>query len=196
MHRRAISTRWTFVNKFIIPVLFVMATDAMAAILYVDGLWPEVQAELRASLPNRWVEIGVWGIWIVMFATIVRGAWLCKRIESDGMSLFISDYRQEVEVPIAEVIDAQHNVWLGAGLAWLKLDDETPEELRPWGQWIAFYPPARVTAWGWEKYRPHPIIAELLEDAMRQRRSRGHARIQSMAPALGRRGGFGYTRRL
>ena len=194
MHRREISTRWTFANKFVFPVLYVLATDALAAVLYIDGMWPEAQAELRGALPNRWVEIGAWLLWVGVLVHAVRIGWLAKRVRSDGTTLFISDYRQEVQVPIAAIIDARHNVWAGSGLVWVKFEEETPSELLPWGQWIAFFPTARLTV-GWDQYRPHPIVAELLEQARQERQARGLGRIQAMASGLGRRGGFGYTQR-
>jgi len=194
MYRRSLSSRWTFVNRFVLPVLMVLATDALAVLMYVDGVWPSAQVSLHSHFPNRWFQIGFWLIWIAAVAGVAWTAWHARRVETDGDSLFISDYRQEVQLPVAAVIDVRQNILFGAGLVWLKLEAETPAEQLPWGQWVAFFPTARLT-FGWEKYRPHPIVAELQELARQARRLRGEARIREMASGLGRRGGFGYTRR-
>ena len=82
--------------------------------------------------------------WVTAPAVHAWVVWQAKRIETGGTHLSISDYRWTLEVPIAAIIDVRQNVWLGAGLVWLKLklelELETPAALRPWGQWVAFYP--------------------------------------------------------
>lgn len=194
MYRRRLSTIWTFPCKFVLPVLHVLATDALALVLYVDGIWPRARAALHTAMPDPRMQALAWAVWFLLLAVGAWNAWRIKQVETDGENLFISNFRQEIRVPIASLIDVRQNLWSGSGLVWLLLE-ETPAELLPWGRRIAFMPTARMD-FGFKRYQPHPIVAELLNQSAQARRARGMARIQQIAAgALGRRGGFGYTPR-
>ncbi len=197
MLRRQLSTIWTFPCKFVFPVPHVLATDALALVAYVDGVWPTAQAGLLATIPDRRVQALAWAVWFLALAGGAWVSWEVKRIERDGDDLLISNFRQEVRVPIAALIDVRQNVWMGSGLIWLVFEEEIAPELVPWGRRIAFMPSTRLT-FGFDRYRAHPVVAELLDESARARRARGMARIQASANStsrLGRRGGFGYTPR-
>ena len=194
MTRRNLSTIWTFPCKFVLPVLHALATDVLAGVMYVDGLWPAGQAKLLAIAPHRGMQAVLWAAWVLGLGYAVWFGWQIKRVERDGENLFISNYRQEVCVPVAAIVDVRQNIWFGSRLVWVRLEEELPPELVPWGRWIGFMPTARF-AFGFERYRRHPVVAELLDESAAARRARGMARMAA-ATTLGRRGGFGYTPRL
>jgi hypothetical protein len=104
--------------------------------------------------------------WQVLAMTLGAGAffyWLSfplKRVEIDDKALYVSNYREEIVVPLREIESVTENRWINIHPVTVHLYGETA-----FGGKIVFMPKSR---WFMTIFA-HPIVAELLSAAARAR---------------------------
>jgi hypothetical protein len=76
-----------------------------------------------------------------------------KRVALGGSSFFVSNYRQEIEVPFADVARVSGSRFVNPTVVRLEL-----RRSGPFGERIVFMPSARVFSFG-----QHPMVRELRE---------------------------------
>jgi len=192
LRREVLSSRTTFVSKFILPPLLLLAAIPGATLLYAPFLLPDWVFDWMPHPPvANWLpgpaaplEVNAlyWGIWgCLTFLAWWRGLAL-KRIETDWAMLYISDYGRNCAVSIAAVTDVRENRWLRLDPAAIVLDEDTP-----WGRIIRFDPPDNRED-GYST-QPHPALEELRLIARTARHGRGLVRNHLDAQRLGSRAG-------
>ena len=139
---RTLSAPETFATKFILPSLWICTVGAIVLASFGDT---DEASPLYAS---RWKSLFVW----------VAGTgllwWACmrlKRVRIAHESLYISNYRREIHVPLSEIRAIAGNRWLSTRLITIEFDRVTS-----FGSKVVFMPPL-----GFLLFRPHPMIAEL-----------------------------------
>ena len=93
-----VSSSLTFIYKFIFTSLWSGGFGVGTVAMFLSSK-PEVQA-------TRWQFAA---IWVVGTAVIW---WICarlKRVEFDGRTLIISNYRDDIQVPVGEIVDVKQN---------------------------------------------------------------------------------------
>jgi hypothetical protein len=96
--------------------------------------------------------------WQFLFATIAGGAfiyWGCirlKRVSLEGQVLYVSNYRQEIAVPLREISEITENRWINIHPVTIHFHHETE-----FGESVVFMPKVRWFAF----LSSHPIVAEL-----------------------------------
>ena len=97
--RRMISTSLTFFFKFVVPALFVSCLGLGVLYIFTSSEWVSFQ---------NYQEHGKL---LLVFFSIVAVALICwfftklKKVEVDGTSLYVSNYRKVIEVPLADIED-------------------------------------------------------------------------------------------
>lgn len=131
----------TFFYKFVFPTLWIGVFALVASAMFLS--------HDRDAQEVRWIFLGI---------TILGAAvwyWSCMRIKQvrlDSGSLKISDFRQEITVPLAAVERVSGSVLMSPELVWLHFRRPTA-----FGSKVVFMPPIR-----WFKgFRRHPLVAEL-----------------------------------
>ena len=138
-----LSSRRTFIAKYVAPVLWIGGIGSLAVILL---LHPQVATNApgsRWSLLIAWLGGGV---------LVVRHAVRLKRVRVDGDFLLISNYFHETRVPINTLVDVQQ----GGGF-----DDTVTLEFQdpnPFKGAVAFIParPRGLMVW-----RDNRVVSEL-----------------------------------
>jgi hypothetical protein len=96
--------------------------------------------------------------WIFLFAWIGGGGFIwwgygrLKRVRVDGTSLYISNYRKEITVPLREIRMVSENRWINIHPVTIEFWVGTA-----FGQRIVFMPQAQTFAF----FGSHPVVAEL-----------------------------------
>lgn len=146
-----ISSRLTFVLKFILLPLWITGFGVAALGLWLD-LWqvnghlptPKEKAEILAA----WIFIATFGLWNLAGL---------KKVRVDTTNLYISNFRKEIAIPVDDIVDITDHRWLNL-----------PTTIRfraptVFGQSIRFLPPDRFIPfyWGGE----NPVVEDLKERA-------------------------------
>jgi hypothetical protein len=103
-----------------------------------------------------------------VFAYSLYWSLVLKRVAVDDDAIYVSDYSQEVRLPLSAIEEVRENRWLKLHPVTILLDRETP-----WGTTIKFMPKIRYFAFNWTS---HPVVGELREMAAYARASRRASR--------------------
>ena len=143
--RERISSAQTFFAKVVFPVVWIGGFSIGTIALFA--------AERMAGRPT---PPGV--PWVFLGATLLGSAaiyWYCvrlKRVDIDGDSLFVSNYRREIVVPLTDVDGVTENPWVNMHPVTIHLRRDTE-----FGRSITFMPKIQ-----WFLFlRSHPVVAEL-----------------------------------
>ncbi len=137
--RREISTRLSPVYRWGIPALLTLV--AIAAILWVSFFVEGTPDLLRVVLAT-----------VIAAASMIYARWLdrAKRVWIDANNLYVSDYRREMQIPLANIKTIKVTTWI------------RPLRISVWfakptifGEKIAFFP-SRVER---DALPDHPAIA-------------------------------------
>ncbi len=153
---RVLSSAQTFQVKYVGPLVFVVATLFLVAMLDL-GLFPGLYRQTFGARLAPSLEDVFWAVWIVCGLITFWWAWQLKRIAVDGESIYISDYLREAKLPLAAVLEVRENRWLRMHPVTIELGRETP-----WGSTVRFMPKIRYIVPGWVS---HPVVAELRDMA-------------------------------
>ena len=154
--RRTLSSAQTVLLKFVFPAIWLPGFAAATVFLFGSG----VITRPDGSPPPPEMK------WFFLMVTVVGALfiyWSCmrlKRVAIDDRWLYVSNYVQEIQVPLEQVEDISEN-------RWVNIRPITVEFRRPteFGSRIVFMPKTR---W-WGFWSAHPVVAEL-EAAARQAR--------------------------
>lgn len=142
-----LSSMQTFVVKFVFPVIWISGFGAG-----VLALWSGAMSGRNGMQPPAEMK------WIFLFGWIFGIAmiwWMCaplKRVRLDGMILHVSNYLQEISVPVAAIERVAENRWVNIRPVTIHFNRTTP-----FGDSIVFMPTSRMFAF----WSPHPVVAEL-----------------------------------
>lgn len=98
---------------------------------------------------------GPWFFLIMLIAGTAFIWWACirlKRVRMDANALYISNYRTDIVVPLANVSDVTENRWVNIHPVTIHFHSDTE-----FGSQVVFMPKVRWFG-GW---RPHPVVAEI-----------------------------------
>ena len=150
MRPRTISSMQTFVMKFIFPALWIGGFTLFTLSLFLRP----------ATAPDAEMK------WVFLLVTLVGGIFISrfcvrlKRVVLDDTALLVSNYRQELTIPLQDVERVSE-------LRWVNIHPVTIHLLRPseFGDRIVFIPTFRIFSWG----SRHPVVDELREAVTRAR---------------------------
>lgn len=154
---RTISSAQTYLMKVIFPVLWIGAFAAVTIVLFSGGGGFTDEA---GNPPDPSLK------WTFLFVTLLGGVfiyWTCvrlKRVAVDAQTLYISNYQQEIVVPLRDVEDVTENRWINIHPVTIHFYRDTE-----FGTSIVFMPKVRWFAF----FSSHPIVAELRAAAARSR---------------------------
>ncbi|WP_211442010.1 hypothetical protein [Collimonas humicola] len=134
---QSLSSSSTYFYKFILPVLLAV----VACVIYF-----RVLAEDRYNAPLVLFTSGV--ILFLEYWFFGRA----KKISLDGATLVISNFRQEVRVPLSNLEKASGSLGMKPDVVWLYFRQATP-----FGKKILFVPTERA----FPGFNQHPIVAML-----------------------------------
>jgi len=143
--RERISSAQTFFAKVVFPVVWIGGFS-----IGTIALFAAERMTARPAPPGM--------PWVFLGATLLGSAaiyWYCvrlKRVDIDGDSLFVSNYRREIVVPLADVDGVTENRWVNMHPVTIHLRRDTE-----FGRSITFMPKIQ-----WFLFlRSHPVVAEL-----------------------------------
>lgn len=155
-----LSSLQTFVMKFVFPVIWISGFGAG-----VLALWSGAMGGRNGMPPPtemKWVFLFGW------IAGIAMIGWMCaplKRVRLDGMILHVSNYLQEIAVPVSAIERVTENRWINIRPVTVHLNRATP-----FGDSIVFMPKVRVFGF----WSAHPVVAEL-EQLVATARAKGRS---------------------
>ena len=166
--RHTLSSAQTFVMKVIFPAMWIGAFAFVTVLLFLGA---GGFVDRYGSPPSPDMK------WIFLFATLAGSAFIywaairLKRVAMDDKALYISNYRQEIVVPLRDVEEVTENRWVNIHPVTIHFYRDTG-----FGSSIVFMPKTRLFAF----FSAHPVVAEIRAAA---------ARARGAAPdAPGRRG--------
>lgn len=154
---RIISSAQTFLMKVIFPVFWLGIFATFTILLFAGGGGLTDEA---GNPPDPGVK------WIMLIATLAGGAiiyWTgirLKRVALDDHALYISNYQQEIVVPLRDIEDVTENRWINIHPVTIHFHRDTE-----FGPSIVFMPKVRWFAF----FSSHPIVEELRAAAARSR---------------------------
>lgn len=145
-----LSSQWTFFFKFIFPLIWIGGLSTATATLWLQG-WLGTGGDAPPGLR--------WGF---LAATLLGSAfmyWSCvrlKKVAMDDRFLYISNFSDEIQVPLSQVIDVTE----------FRLDNSHPvtiffQEPTPFGSRIVFMPKIRLLG----IWSSHPVVARIRKAA-------------------------------
>ena len=135
--------------KFIFPPLWIGGFAIGTASLF---LAPSTWTDANGASPDLGTK------WIFLLGTIVGSAfiwWSCmrlKRVRMDDRTLYISNYRDEIAVPLVSVAEVTENRWLNIHPVTIEFHHETD-----FGARIVFMPKNRWFGF----WSSHPVVKEI-----------------------------------
>jgi hypothetical protein len=135
-----LSSRLTFFTKAILPALWIVAFGAITAFFWTTGGLP---AE------TRWLFLAAW------IAGTLSFWWWCiplKKVRVAGGTLYASNYRKEIVVPLTFIESVTENRWINVHPVTIHFRGDTD-----FGRKISFMPKSRVMFF----WSSHPVVGEL-----------------------------------
>jgi hypothetical protein len=130
--------------KFVIPPLWVLAFGAAAVML-----WSERAQGSPVPTESKWLVLLIWFVGgLLIWRTCAR----LKRVQLDGGTLLVSDYRTTIRVPAGDIEEVTENRWIS--MHPVTLHFRRPTEF---GSEVVFMP--KVRPFGFVS--SHPVVAEL-----------------------------------
>ena len=146
---KEISSSTTVAWKYVFPGVWILFMGIVGAIV----------AGFQATW-KRTMVLFVLG-WIIASGFLIWFARRLKFVSIDEDFLYVSDFRKEIQVPLAQIESVKENFWPRPKLITLTLDRPTE-----FGKEIVFVPPPLVFA----ALRSHPLVEEI-EGAVQRSRS-------------------------
>ncbi len=143
MEPRQLSSRWTFLNKVVLPLVVLAAIPAGAL---MQHWFVPSRDDVRPS-PLLYIS-----------AIFVIGAWLywgnmgLKYVRMDDRTLYISNGLREITVPLRDVTDVRYSRWARTHMVTVEFAHQTE-----FGESIVFMPPYRPFGF----WSVHPVVAEI-----------------------------------
>lgn len=146
---RTLSSAKTFVMKVVFPILWICSFGYGTLGLFNVGTAFSDKADAPPPPEMKWLFLAGWlfGSAIIYF-TCIR----LKRVRMDEASLYISNYLEEVEVPLRDVGAVRENRWVNGHPITIELRRHIQ-----FGDRIVFMPKSRWFAF----WSSHPVVAEI-----------------------------------
>ncbi|HEX7614705.1 MAG TPA: hypothetical protein VF554_05430 [Thermoanaerobaculia bacterium] len=152
MNPRFLSSRQTFVSKFVFPALWISLFG-----LGTLAMWTGVMTGEDEKGPppaERWIFLALWtgGSAFIL--------WSCaglKRVRVDQRFLYVSNYRKEIAVPLNSIASVTENRWVNTHPVTIHFREPTE-----FGFHITFIPTMRLFGF----WSSHPVVAELRAAAL------------------------------
>jgi len=146
---RTLSSIFTFPTKYIFPVVSVLAIG-VAVFHFMDYAKLSQMIEMqpmpiRILIPVVWLVGTIYAFWF---------AYQLKRVRFDGTALYVSNYRQECRIPLADIDQISERRWIKGHPVRVLLRQPCD-----FGTDFTFIP-APVTSFSFS-WNEHPIMAEL-----------------------------------
>ena len=136
---RTLSSSWTFFHKFVFPTIL------------VGGFGLSTLAMFHAcEAPPKWIILS---FFMVGTAYSYWAGWRLKKVDIDESSLYISNFRIAIQVPLRSIESVSGSALISPELVWITF--RRPTEF---GSKIVFVPEMRFFFTG---LSPHPIVKEL-----------------------------------
>ena len=130
--------------KFVVPPVWMLAFGAA-----VLTLWSERTGRSPVPIGMKWMLLLVWVFGgLLLWRTCAR----LKRVQLDGATLLVSDYRTTIRVPAADIEEITENRWISVHPVTLHF--RRPTEF---GNEVVFMPQVRPFGF----VSSHPVVAEL-----------------------------------
>jgi hypothetical protein len=143
--RADISSRTTFVYKFIFPAVWIPLMGAMT--------FAVARAPNRINGAEKSGVLVMELLWVVVCALLLRFAIPLKRVQLRDGRIYASNYRREIEIAPSEIERITQNVWINVRPITLHLRHETA-----FGSRIRFIPPSRLILTFWNE---DPLVPQL-----------------------------------
>ena len=148
-----LSSAQTFFAKFVAPVILIGIFAAVTVSLFVaPGSW-------RDAPPDPVVK------WLFPAGAVVAAGlyWAfsagLKVVRMDDTALYISNYREEIVVPLATVADVTEHKWIKGHPVTVHFHSDTA-----FGEQVTFLPKARMWLFPWSS---HPVVEQIRQAADR-----------------------------
>jgi len=142
--RADISSRTTFVYKFIFPAIWIPLFGFVAYVALSAG---------KSGAGDKTVGIIMATTWVVVSAFLLRLVLSLMRVQLRDGRIYASNYRREIEIAPGEIESVTQNVWMNVRPITLHLRHESS-----FGRRIRFLPPSRVIFTFWKE---DPIVDQL-----------------------------------
>jgi hypothetical protein len=145
MEPRLLSSRMTFFNKIVVPILYIVAfAGGTLAISLTRRNMPPGTPEFSPLLFIIFLGLGG----VAIYWTTMR----LKYVRMDDRFLYISNGLREIEVPLRDVTEVRYSRWTRTHLVTVEFAHETE-----FGESIVFMPSIRMFAF----WSVHPVVAEI-----------------------------------
>ncbi len=144
---RTLSSRQTFMVKFILPIFWISLVG-----LGTLGLWVgSIHGKDGASPPDvmKWQFLLIWIVGTAIFWWSFAGL---KRVRVGNGLLYVSNYQQEISIPLTMISRVTENRWTKTHTVTIYF--RSPTEF---GERIKFMPKVRFVA----LWSSHPVVSEL-----------------------------------
>jgi hypothetical protein len=146
MKERVISSKQTFMIKFVFPTFWISMFGMGTA-----GLFFGLFRGPNNSTPEPWMKWYFLAIWITGTVFIWRTCAGLKKVRVEEDIIYVSNYFKEIGVPFNAIREVTENRWINIHPVTIHFRLTTS-----FGNHITFIPTWQVLSW-----RPHPIVAEL-----------------------------------
>jgi hypothetical protein len=143
--RADISSRTTFIYKFIFPAVWIPLMGA--------ALFAAVGNPNKITGSDESFALAMEALWIIAFAILLRFGIPLKRVQLRDGRIYASNYRHEIEIAPSEIERITQNVWVNIRPITLHLRHETD-----FGRRIRFIPPSRLILTFWKE---DPLVPQL-----------------------------------
>lgn len=148
MTPKTLSSALTFFYKFVFSTVWITGFGSGTLALWFGAMHGKGGAPPPPEM--KWIFLLVWMIGTGFILWTCAGL---KRVRRDGDRLLISNYRDEIAVPLNEVESVTENRWVNIRPVTVVFRRDTA-----FGRRITFMPTARI----WSAWTPHPVVEELL----------------------------------
>lgn len=148
---KTISSRLTFVMKFIFPSVFLSGSFVGTLSMWLGQMHYENGDQL--PLEEKWKFLAAW----IFGATYIL--WSCvglKKVRMDSTHLYVSNFRKEIAIPFVDVVDITEHHWFNLPCT---IHFRAPTEF---GQSIKFLRPDSFIPF-YYCFGSHPAVEDLKE---------------------------------
>ena len=147
---RTLSSAQTFLLKAIFPPLWFLLFGAVTVGMW-SGSIPMQDGSTSAMPAMKWMLLLAW---LAGSAAIYWNCVRLKRVDLDGSTLLISNFRTTIRVPLRDIEEVTEARWINTHPVTLHLRRPTD-----FGSNIVFMPKARLFGF----WSSHPVVGELRE---------------------------------
>lgn len=139
--KKYLSVPATYFFKIVFPILWI----ATVVGLYLAISFSKSRNEIQ--------PFGYWAITTVITLLILRWSFNLKRVQIDENNLYVSNFRQELIIPLKQVEEVKQNLLQRGNMDTITITLKNECE---WGKKFTFIPPMRFWSIG-----THPLASEI-----------------------------------